>query len=365
MTLETDFFKERQVDFERLIPFGFVQEGSHFVYSQLFMEGQFEALVTISEIGEISGRVLDNDLQDDFLALRVDAPVGSFARQVRVAYLAVLDRISKACFIAKPFQKAQTNRLASYLEQTYGDYYDQPFAKSNAKAYRYPKNEKWYALIMTIPRAKLDLQGEAWSSQDLKETVEIINLKVKAVDLAKWLQISGIYPAYHMSKKSWVSLVLDEELSDELLFSLVDKSRSLVAGHPLASSDGVDYWVIPANLAYYDIDAEFAESKLIEWTQKASIKAGDYVFIYITAPTRAIRYACQVIKANIPNEGQRDNPNIKRLMALQLVKTFDDSLFSYERLSKLGLKAVRGPRRLPINLKQELEKWIEKGKNDD
>ena len=45
-------------------------------------------------------------------------------------------------------------------------------------------------------------------------------------------------------------------------------------------------------------------------TQKASMQKGDFVAIYITAPTKAIRYVCQVLEA-YPNQGYREEESIK------------------------------------------------------
>ena len=39
--------------------------------------------------------------------------------------------------------------------------------------------------------------------------------------------IDGIYPAYHMNHKSWISLALDDTLSDSLIMELVSKSYNL------------------------------------------------------------------------------------------------------------------------------------------
>lgn len=71
---------------------------------------------------------------------------------------------------------------------------------------------------MTVARGKLDLGDETWSKEALEQKIEIINIKVNPKDLPRLLEIRGIYPSYHMSKKSWVSLVLDETVSDDLLF---------------------------------------------------------------------------------------------------------------------------------------------------
>ena len=59
-----------------------------------------------------------------------------------------------------------------------------------------------------------------------KELVEIVNLKGRCSgEIAELLSQSGIYPAYHMSKKTWVSVLLDETVEDQAILTLLEKSR--------------------------------------------------------------------------------------------------------------------------------------------
>lgn len=88
----------------------------------------------------------------------------------------------------------------------------------------------------------------------------------------KLLDLDGIYPSYHMSKKTWISLVLDETIPDQTIFELIRGSRSLVAPKHLRKASEPHYWIVPVNLKYYDIGEEFSASKDILWTQKASMQ---------------------------------------------------------------------------------------------
>lgn len=358
MSLESDFFKKKRVLFDKLLPYGFSKEGEGYLYKESFMNGDFEALIRISAEGLVSGRVLDRDTGDDYLALRVERQTGSFVGQVREAYAEILGKLADTCFEALPFIEEQTNRLAQRLGQLYGDQYDHPFKKyPSFSSYRYPLNRKWYGLIMVIERGKLDLGKEVWEQEKLKQEVEIINLKAEPYDLAGLLDLPGIYPSYHMNKKSWISVVLDGTMTDELLFSLVDKSRALVSGKSLGNPAGPDFWIIPANLKYYDIDAEFAAHKINTWPQKASIQTGDYLFVYITAPTRALRYACRVLEAGI-EEPHSDRKSMK----LELLKKYDDSDFPIERLKEHGVTNIRGPRRMTASLISEIKPSLKASK---
>lgn len=356
MSVESDFFAKKRVVFERLVPFGFEKSLAGYDYREKILNGDFEVWLHISSLGQVSGKVMDTDLGEEYLALHVAGASGNFVGQVREAYQEVLVRVAEACFEALPFASDQMNRLANHLKATYGDDFDHPFEKyPEFSSFRYPENQKWYGLVMTLARGKLDLGGEQWSQEELDEKVEIINIKVDKGALPELLATKGIYPSYHMNKKSWVTLVFDDALSDEQLFPLVENSRALVAGKALRSSSGPGYWIIPANPKYYDIDAEFAANKVILWTQKASIKKGDFVAIYMTAPTKAVRYFCQVLEADLPNEAYRDDTSIKKLMKIELLHTFSDEQVTFETLKSCGVKAVRGPRRMTKELIEKID----------
>ena len=66
-----------------------------------------------------------------------------------------------------------------------------------------------------------------WSKFDSKREGKIEVLNVKINDVAKLTQQKGIYPAFHMNKKYWLSLPLDDTLTDQELFSLLDTSFQL------------------------------------------------------------------------------------------------------------------------------------------
>ncbi|HFI0470113.1 TPA: MmcQ/YjbR family DNA-binding protein [Streptococcus suis] len=333
-----------------LIPFGFIFSDGRYIYREVFMEGQLEAVVEVDEAGQLSSYVWDCEMEEVYTAHLVTAPAGAFVGQVRDRYQSILARVEEACCVALPFTKGQSNRLAQLIKEQWGDLPDYPFAKlPTYGAFRHPANNKWYALVSQIPRGKLDGSG----SQD---EVEIVNLKVDGREIAELLSQSGIFPAYHMSKKTWVSVLLDDTVEDQLAFALLEKSRYLVGPKSYRAEQGPDYWVIPANPKVYDIDTEFAENKVVYWPQKSTIQAGDIVAIYVTAPVQVIRYVCRVLQANVTNHGQSDIPRDKSVMQVELIAQLPDEFLPRERMMDLGVKAVRGPRRLTEELIRELQK---------
>lgn len=329
-----------QIHLPSLLPFGFTFSDNRYTYREFFMDGQFEAVVEVDEAGQLSSFVWDCEMEEVYTAHQVTAPSGAFVHQVREGYQAILTRVVETCCIALPFSKDQTNRIAQLIKEQWGDLPDYPFAKlPSYGAFRHPNNNKWYALVSQIPRDKLDGSGS-------QEEVEIVNLKVDGREIAELLSVAGIFPAYHMSKKTWVSVLLDDTVEDQTVFALLEKSRDLVGPKSYKAEEGPDYWVIPANPKVYDIDTEFAENKIIYWTQKSTIQADDIVAIYVTAPVQAVRYVCRVLKANIVREEKSDQSSSKKLMQVELLAILSDCVLSRERMIELGVKAVRGPRRM-------------------
>ena len=59
------------------------------------------------------------------------------------------------------------------------------------------------------------------------EKVDVINLKIDPLMMGSFLQEKGIFPAYHMSKTCWISVLLDGTVSEETLSFLIDISFEL------------------------------------------------------------------------------------------------------------------------------------------
>ena len=348
------FLKGKKVRFDRLEWAGFQFSAGQYTYREVFMEGQFEAVIEVDEAGQLSSYIWDCEMEEVYTAHQVTAPAGAFVSQVREAYQAILARVVETCCIALPFFQEQSNRMAQQIKEQWGDLPDYPFAKlPTYGAFRHPANQKWYALVTQVKRGQLD------GSSD-QELVEIVNLKVDSREIAELLSQSGLYPAYHMSKKTWVSVLLDETVDDSAIFALLEKSRYLVGPKSYKAEQGPDYWVIPANPKVYDIDTEFAENKKVYWPQKSTIQTGDIVAIYVTAPVQAIRYVCRVLGANLENFGESDIPTEKKVMQVELLAQLPDGILPRERMIELGVKAVRGPRRLTEELIRVLKSEVKK-----
>lgn len=90
---------------------------------------------------------------------------------------------------------------------------------SDATVFRCP-NQKWFALVMEISYKNLGLASD--------EKVFTVNLKADPERVADLVDKKTIFPAYHMNKKHWITVLLSSATDFELLRSLTEQSRALV-----------------------------------------------------------------------------------------------------------------------------------------
>ena len=100
-----------------------------------------------------------------------------------------------------------------YCLDTYGTAPDYPFEEDFETAVlRHADNRKWYALVMEIPRSKL--------GQDSGEVIGVVNLKLPVEMFGSFGESDGVYPAYHMNKLHWISVLLPDAPDDVVHFLL-------------------------------------------------------------------------------------------------------------------------------------------------
>ena len=98
-----------------------------------------------------------------------------------------------------------------YCLNTYGTSPDYPFDEDFETAVlRYADNRKWYAIAMRISRRKFGFDSD--------EVIDIVNLKLPTEMFGSFGATDGVYPAYHMNKLHWISVLLPDAPDDMLQF---------------------------------------------------------------------------------------------------------------------------------------------------
>ena len=227
MEIEREVFRKKQLLPERLVPYGFVPDGTAYVYVEPILDGQMRAEVRVAPDGAVWGRVVDAATEDEYAPLRVEWSVGAFVGAVREAYRAVLQRIADACCVPLYFVSAQANRLAAAIAEAWHEAPDFPFATApDYGVFRCPANRKWYGLIMNIRRHLLDRSQPRQADGPM---VDVLNIKIDPARHDQLLATEGVYPCYHMNRANWISIVLDDTLPDAAIMDLIAQSRALVS----------------------------------------------------------------------------------------------------------------------------------------
>ena len=114
------------------------------------------------------------------------------------------------------------NELETFIIETYNADADYPWLKyPNYEVFRHCNNQKWFALIMDVPKSKLGLQED--------ELLNVVNFKCDPILIGSLRGEPGIFPAYHMNKEQWLTVALDNSVSDDKIKMLLDMSYQATA----------------------------------------------------------------------------------------------------------------------------------------
>ena len=210
-------------DFSKLKKYGFSKNGSGYFFSKNFMQNEFKAEIKVNSKGKLTGKVIELETKEEYLPIHIESYIGAYVGTIREAYLAILEEIAQNCFKEKEFISDQANRISQKILEKFGEKSDNPFSKTDHIAvYRYPKNQKWYALVMNIKESLLTKGVKEKDSPD----IEIMNLKIDTSKYDDIHKLKGVYPAYHMNHAQWISIMLNDSLKDEQIMQLIEVSRN-------------------------------------------------------------------------------------------------------------------------------------------
>lgn len=216
--LEDIIFKKSIADFNKLEKYGFKKQKDNYILKRIFMNNQFEAIIKVDLSGNIIGKVYDLETNLEYTNIRLNNE-GTFSSYVREEYKKILIGVAEYCFTKKQFIYNQSNRLANYIKEKYNVTPDFLWDGSpDAGVFRNKESLKWFGIIMHINKTKLDNENK---------DIEVINVKIN-VSSDDLIKNKGFYKAYHMNKKSWITIILDETLSDKEIIKYIDISYNLV-----------------------------------------------------------------------------------------------------------------------------------------
>ncbi len=102
--------------------------------------------------------------------------------------------------------------LFEWCRQRYGTEPEYPWNDWNT-VLRRADNKKWYGVILEVGRDKLGLPSSG--------EVDVLNEKCDSILIGSYRGQTGFFPAYHMNKEKWLSILLGEPELDDVIKMLL------------------------------------------------------------------------------------------------------------------------------------------------
>jgi len=200
-------FKDKKVDFEKLQLFGFSKKNSIYFYQTKIVEGQFQLKIEVDKNGQLETQVIDMATHDEYVLHLTNGASGEFVGKVSEAYQDVLNEIKDECYENDSFKSQQAQDIIQSIKGNYSDELEFLWKNLPRNAiWRRTDTNKWYGLLSVIPKSKLGLKSD--------EVVTVLDLRSDPDKISKLVDNIKYFPGYHMSKKSWFTIILDGSVAN-------------------------------------------------------------------------------------------------------------------------------------------------------
>ncbi len=215
----TNVFINKKPNYKKLLEYGFRKQKSVYFYTSEIYNGQFELLIEV-EGKDVSTRLTDLATNDLYTLHLLEGAEGTFIGQVKKEYDAILSDISEKCFETDVFEYNQSVRILEYAKEKYGSEPEYLWTKFPRNAVcRRKDNKKWFFALLSVKGSVLGLETN--------KIIEIVDLRADKKDVPELLKQNNIYPAYHMNKKSWITIILDGSMNINDIYHFIDYSYNL------------------------------------------------------------------------------------------------------------------------------------------
>ena len=208
-----EIFQKTTLNEEKLLKYGFTYKNHNYYYSKKIVDDDFRVDIVINQ-KKICAKVYDLAFNEEYTNFKIEKETGTFVSRVRNAYKNLLEDIKDKCFDENIFMTNQANRIAKCIKEKYASNPEFLWKKYPCDAI-FRNNKKWFGLIMYIGRKKIE---------NKKGNIDILNVKLDEEKIKKLLCQKGFYKAYHMNKEKWITITLDETLSDKEIMEYVSES---------------------------------------------------------------------------------------------------------------------------------------------
>ena len=197
------------------IAYGFSKIGNYYVLQSDIDVENFNVIVKIGK-DSFEVNVIELPFNEEYVLFNVLDSKGKFVSKIRKKVNELIGDIVNSCFSSLDYRKL----LLDYVKEKYRTIPEEPWEDNNHATIKTSNSKKWYGIFMSIPYKTLGLEKSG--------KIDVLNVKLNPDLIENLIDKKHFFPAYHMNKKYWISIVLDSDVDLNLVKSLIDESFKLV-----------------------------------------------------------------------------------------------------------------------------------------
>ncbi|MCR5724008.1 MAG: MmcQ/YjbR family DNA-binding protein [Treponema sp.] len=213
-------FRSAKIKKDSLEASGFTTtDDNSYSMNQTVSKGAFNADITLSLSEQsLTVHLFDSATGEKYALFDMPNSHGPFVASLREEVQQLIDEIKSKCFETSDLK----DDYIAWIKTQFGAEPDYPWPDTpDYCVFRCP-NEKWFALVMRIKYRQLGLTGD--------DEVWVVNMKASQDEISNLVDKKSIFPAWHMNKKHWITVLLTAATDFEKLCELTEKSYGLVGG---------------------------------------------------------------------------------------------------------------------------------------
>ena len=197
------------------IAYGFSKVGDYYILQSDIDVENFNMIVKIGK-DSFEVNVIELPFNEEYILFNVLDSKGKFVSKIRKKVNGLIEDIVKNCFTSLDYRKL----LLDYVREKYGTIPEEPWEDNNHATIKTSNSKKWYGIFMSIPYKTLGLEKSG--------KIDVLNVKLNPELIESLIDKKHFFPAYHMNKKYWITILLDSDTDLNLVKSLIDESFKLV-----------------------------------------------------------------------------------------------------------------------------------------
>lgn len=199
---------------EKLITYGFKKNrDNQLSYQQNVIPKQIDLKITVVN-QKLQTQLWNIDFDEEYVIS--SQATGSFVAEVKEKVDAILEDIHAKCY-----ERPQVERLQALIEEKYGLKPKHPFKTYHEITTYNGYKDKIFAMFWPLEKGKITKKNDS-------KIINMLNVKADPDEVLRLQTKPGFYPAYHMNKKHWVTVLLDESQTDDVIFTLIKQSFELI-----------------------------------------------------------------------------------------------------------------------------------------